>query len=45
MSQKDKDQKKKKQQNWLEQQIFVIMEKGMKEALDAAIDELLKEWE
>lgn len=40
-----KDQaKKKKQESWLEQQILAIMEKSMKQALDMAIDDLLKDW-
>ena len=40
-----KDQeKKKKQETWLEQQIFAIIEKSMKQALDMAIDDLLKDW-
>lgn len=45
MSNTKKDQeKKKRQENWLEQQIFAIMEKSMKQALDMAIDDLLKDW-
>ena len=40
-----KDQeRKKKQESWLEQQIIAIMEKSMKQALDMAIDDLLKDW-
>lgn len=45
MSDTKKDQeKKKKQESWLEQQIIAIMEKCMKQALDMAIDDLLKDW-
>ena len=40
-----KDQEReKKQESWLEQQILAIMEKSMKQALDMAIDDLLKDW-
>ena len=35
---------KKKQQSILEKEIMSIMEKGMKAALDRAIDDLLKDW-
>lgn len=47
MSQKDeeKKKKKKKQQSILEKEIFGIMEKSMKTALDAAVDDLLKDWD
>lgn len=44
MSEK-KDEKKKKKQSILEKEIFGIMEKSMKTALDAAIDDLLKDWD
>lgn len=43
MSQKDEE--KKKQQSILEKEIFGIMEKSMKTALDAAVDDLLKDWD
>lgn len=43
-SQKDKDKKKKKKKSTLETEIFSIMEKSLKSALDAAIDDLLKDW-
>ena len=42
MSQKDEE--KKKQSIW-EKEIFSIMEKSMKTALDAAVDDLLKDWD
>ena len=44
MSQKD-EEKKKKKQSILEKEIFGIMEKSMKTALDAAIDDLMKDWD
>lgn len=34
-----------KKQSILEKEIFSIMEKSMKTALDAAIDDLLKDWD
>lgn len=42
MSQKDEEKKK---QSILEKEIFSIMEKSMKTALDAAVDDLLKDWD
>lgn len=42
MSQKDEEKKK---QSILEKEIFNIMEKSMKTALDAAVDDLLKDWD
>ena len=45
MSQKDEEKKKKKTQTILEKEIFGIMEKSMKTALDAAIDDLMKDWD
>lgn len=44
MSEK-KDDKKKKKQSILEKEIFSIMEKSMKTALDVAVDDLLKDWD
>ena len=46
MSQKqDKDKKKKKkEQSVLEAEIFSIMEKSLKTALNMALDEILKDW-
>lgn len=45
MSQKDEEKKEKKKQSILEKEIFSIMEKSMKTALDAAVDDLLKGWD
>ena len=45
MSQKDEEKKKRKKQSILEKEIFGIMEKSMKTALDAAVDDLLKDWD
>ena len=45
MSQKDEEKKKKKKQTILEKEIFGIMENSMKTALDAAIDDLMKDWD
>ena len=45
--QRDKDKKKKQQkkrQSYLEKEIMSIMTKGMKTALDMALDDLLKDW-
>ena len=44
MSEKKEDKKKKKQ-SVLEKEIFSIMEKSMKTALDVAVDDLLKDWD
>ena len=42
---KDKNnKKKKKKKNVLEAEILAIMQKGMKTALDMALDEIFKEW-
>lgn len=40
---KDKD-KRKKQQSVLEAEIFAFMQKSTKSALDAALDDIFKEW-
>ena len=42
-SERDKDKKKKKKST-LENEVFSIMEKSLKAALDAALDDILKEW-
>ena len=44
MSEK-KDDKEKKKQSILEKEIFSIMENSMKTALDAAVDDLMKDWD
>ena len=44
-SNRDRDKKKKKKsQSVLEKEIFSIMEKSLKTALDAALDDILKDW-
>lgn len=43
-SKDDRDKKKKKKQSTLEAEIFSIMEKSLKSALDVALDDILKEW-
>lgn len=40
---RNKDKKKKKKST-LESEVFSIMEKSLKVALDAALDDILKEW-
>ena len=42
-SEKDK-KKKKKEQSVLEAEIFSIMEKSLKTAMDMALDEIFKDW-
>ena len=39
-----KDKKKKKKKSTLEAEIFKIMEKSLKSALDVALDDILKDW-
>ena len=41
--QKDKDKKKKKKST-LEAEIFAILNKSMKAALDMALDDIFKDW-
>lgn len=41
---KDKDEKKKKKKSVLEDEIFRIMQASLKSAMDAALDDILKEW-
>ena len=40
----DKKKKKKKKQSTLEAEIFRIMEKSLKSALDVALDDIFKDW-
>lgn len=40
MSQKEDKKKKKKDQSWLEAQMFAFMQHCMKEALEMALDEV-----
>ena len=42
-SQREKDKKKKKKST-LESEVFSIMEKSLKSALDAVLDDLFKDW-
>jgi len=44
MSPKEKEKKKKKKQSQLEAEIFAFMQRCMKDALDAAMDELFRDW-
>ena len=41
---KDDKKKKKKKQSTLEAEVFSIMEKSLKTALDVALDDIMKEW-
>ena len=44
-SREEKDKKKKKKnQSVLEAEIFMIMQKSLKAALDAALDDIFKDW-
>ena len=43
-SQSERDKEKKKNKSVLEKEIFSIMEKSLKTALDAALDDILKDW-
>ena len=42
-SARDRDKKKKKKSN-LETEVFSIVEKSLKTALDKALDDILKDW-
>ena len=44
MSQQERDKKKKKKQSVVEAQIFSIMEKSLKTAVDMALDDIFKDW-
>ena len=41
---KDKDKKKKRKQSTLEAELFKIMEKSLKSALDVALDDIFGNW-
>ena len=43
-SQKEKDKKKKKRQPLLEAELFRIMEKSLKVAMDKALDDIFRDW-
>lgn len=40
----ERKKRKKKQDDWLTAEIMAIMQKGLKAALDKALDELLGDW-
>lgn len=44
MTEEERKKKKKKQQSILEAEVFRAMEKGLKSALDVALDDILKDW-
>lgn len=41
---RDEKKKKKKKQSSLESEVFGIVEKSLKKALDVALDDILKDW-
>ena len=41
---RDKDKKKKEKESSFETEIFKIMEKSLKSALDVALDDIFKDW-
>ena len=43
-SQKEQDKKKKKRQSILEAELFRIMEKSLKVAMDKALDDIFQDW-
>ena len=43
-SQKEKDKKKKKRQSLLEAELFRIMEKSLKVAMDKALYDIFRDW-
>ena len=43
-SQNEKDKKKKKRQSLLEAELFRIMEKSLKVAMDKALDDIFRDW-
>ena len=43
-SHKEKDKKKKKRQSLLEAELFRIMEKSLKVAMDKALDDIFRDW-
>ena len=44
MSQQERDKKKKKKQSVLEAEVVSILEKGLKTAVDMALDDIFKDW-
>ena len=43
-SKEDREKKKKKDKSILEAEIFAIMERILKQAMDMALDEIFKDW-
>ena len=43
-SQKEQDKKKKKRQSILEAELFRIMEKSLKAAMDKSLDDIFQDW-
>lgn len=41
---REKSKNRKKKQSTLEAEVFSIMEKSLKTALDVALDDILKDW-
>lgn len=41
---RDREKKKKKKKSTMEAEIFAIMEKSLKTALDVALDDIFKDW-
>ena len=44
MTAEDKKRKKKKQSSGLEAELFRIMEKSLKAAMDKALDDIFRDW-
>ncbi len=44
MTAEERKKKKKKQQSIIEAEIFRIMEKSLKTAMDKALDDIFKDW-
>ena len=44
MTAEERKKKKKKQQSIMEAEIFRIMEKSLKTAMDKALDDIFKDW-
>lgn len=44
MTEEERKKKKKKQKSVMEAEIFAILEKSLKTALDVALDDIFKDW-
>ncbi len=44
MTEAERKRKKKKQQTTIEKEVFKVVEKSMKQAIDLALDEIFKDW-